>query len=194
MSSSGVSGQAAEWRYVKQNQYRSTVDRRREANGAYSRSGVWIVFVDNLSKRISRIALKELFNHHGRVERIFIPMNNSKVKYRESNTTFAFVTMATKAEMERVIANLNNTKMDGSLVRVFRARFLKLNMTQGNSNSPWQRKVQSGEENKQNFPTKKTQKTHKAAFDTRSYKDALLNKEKLEQPKICQACRIFRYQ
>ncbi|KAK9041884.1 hypothetical protein V6N11_016972 [Hibiscus sabdariffa] len=44
----------------------------------------WTVFVDNLSKRVSKIALREPFRYHGRVERVFIPSINSKSKYKES--------------------------------------------------------------------------------------------------------------
>ncbi|KAK8973597.1 hypothetical protein V6N11_044572 [Hibiscus sabdariffa] len=65
----------------------------------------WTIFVDNLSRRVSRSSFRELSNHHGKVLRVFIPLVNTKSKYKE--TTFAFVTMGCRGDMERVIRNLN---------------------------------------------------------------------------------------
>ncbi|GMI93504.1 hypothetical protein HRI_003019700 [Hibiscus trionum] len=83
----------------------------------------WSIFVDNLSKRVSRSALRGLFNLHGKVVRIFIPVVNRKEKYR--NSTFAFVSMSNKLEMEEAILKRDRSLVDGRIIRVFRAKYLR---------------------------------------------------------------------
>ncbi|GMJ07514.1 hypothetical protein HRI_004420600 [Hibiscus trionum] len=84
-------------------------------------TGVYKIFIDNLSRRVSRGALWELFNHYGRVERVLIPTVNNKTKYRKS--TFAFVTLRSEKDLQSAIVAVHNTKIDGLLVSVTRARF-----------------------------------------------------------------------
>ncbi|KAK8541527.1 hypothetical protein V6N13_137862 [Hibiscus sabdariffa] len=89
----------------------------------------WTVFVDNFSRRVSRSSLRELSNHHGKVLRVFIPLVNTKSKYKE--TTFAFVTMGCRGDMEQVIRNLNGSRIDGFVVRVSQAKFPRVKQTKG---------------------------------------------------------------
>ncbi|KAE8676532.1 putative Leucine-rich repeat protein kinase family protein [Hibiscus syriacus] len=61
----------------------------------------WTVFVDNLSRRVSRLALKELFSHYGKVSRVFISTSIRKARYKSS--TFAFVSFTSACKLERAI-------------------------------------------------------------------------------------------
>ncbi|KAL4377916.1 hypothetical protein GQ457_02G007720 [Hibiscus cannabinus] len=81
----------------------------------------WTVFVDNLSRRVSRGALWELFSHHGKVNHVFIPLKNKKPKYRFS--TFAFVRFDSEKAMNRAIEKTNKSKIDGKIITVARAKF-----------------------------------------------------------------------
>ncbi|KAK8633607.1 hypothetical protein V6N13_014451 [Hibiscus sabdariffa] len=81
----------------------------------------WIVFVDNLSKRVSRGALWEVFSHYGKVIRVFISMVNKKPRYKV--TTFAFVRFANEKDMNRAIDRMNNSKIDGRVISVAKAKF-----------------------------------------------------------------------
>ncbi|GMI98326.1 hypothetical protein HRI_003501900 [Hibiscus trionum] len=85
------------------------------------RSQEWTVFIDNLSKRVQRSALKELFEFHGKVKRVYIPYRNPRPKYSES--TFAFVAFGTKEEQQKAIHHLDRSKVDGRIIRVTTARF-----------------------------------------------------------------------
>ncbi|KAK8652336.1 hypothetical protein V6N13_061356 [Hibiscus sabdariffa] len=42
----------------------------------------WTTFVDNLSRRVLRGALWEVFNHYGKVIRVFISMAKKKPRYK----------------------------------------------------------------------------------------------------------------
>ncbi|KAL4312348.1 hypothetical protein GQ457_01G050470 [Hibiscus cannabinus] len=81
----------------------------------------WTVFVDNLSRRVSRGALWELFSHHGKVNHVFIPLKNKKPKYRFS--TFAFVRFDSEKAMNRAIEKTNKSKIDEKIITVARAKF-----------------------------------------------------------------------
>ncbi|KAL4285443.1 hypothetical protein GQ457_16G011680 [Hibiscus cannabinus] len=81
----------------------------------------WTLFIDNLSRRVSRLTLKELIGHYGRVIRVFIPAITRRSKYKDS--TFAFVTMACRDDMMRVVAKLDKSIIDGKQIRVSKERF-----------------------------------------------------------------------
>ncbi|GMJ10511.1 hypothetical protein HRI_004720300 [Hibiscus trionum] len=83
--------------------------------------GAWTTFIDNLSKRVSRFALRELFGHYRKVTRVFIPAVNKKAKYYKQYT-FAFISMACKEDMLMVISKLNNTRIDGRIISVSQAK------------------------------------------------------------------------
>ncbi|GMI75113.1 hypothetical protein HRI_001180600 [Hibiscus trionum] len=148
------------------------------SDGEELKNGAWTVFVDNLSKRVSRFALKELFNHHGKVVRVFIPMVNNKAKYKE--VTFAFVTMASKPEMERVILRLDKTKVDGFEVRVSQARYPR---SMGDLSYNKEKKVRF----EPAFTSQKEPGTASVSMNPqtdinngKTYKEALLSKDRAE--------------
>ncbi|KAK8697702.1 hypothetical protein V6N13_113841 [Hibiscus sabdariffa] len=96
------------------------------ASGAAEKS-TWIVFVDNMRNLAFRSVLRELFEFHGKVTRVFIPCVNWKTKFKFS--TFAFVSFVNPTDMKRVIANVNKSYIDGRMVSVSKARTgLKRNM------------------------------------------------------------------
>ncbi|KAK8992053.1 hypothetical protein V6N11_044945 [Hibiscus sabdariffa] len=85
-------------------------------NGEYS------AFIDNLSKRVSRRSLWELFSLHGKVTRVFIPFRNNRPRYKE--VTFAFVRFENNDDLLNAILKTNGSKIDGKVVRVSKARFV----------------------------------------------------------------------
>ncbi|KAE8683964.1 hypothetical protein F3Y22_tig00111164pilonHSYRG00022 [Hibiscus syriacus] len=76
----------------------------------------WTIFVDNLSKRISRGKLREIFHYYGQVVRIFIPKFTLKPRY--TNSTFAFVQFASEEGRRRAIQSVDGTWIDGKRVTV----------------------------------------------------------------------------
>ncbi|KAK8567015.1 hypothetical protein V6N13_110094 [Hibiscus sabdariffa] len=95
---------------------------RRESEYTYGKLGSeWTVFINNLSRRVSRGALWELFSHYGKVSQVFISMANNKPRYQHS--TFAFVRFDSGKNMEAAIENMNNAKIDGRIISVSKARF-----------------------------------------------------------------------
>ncbi|KAK8556338.1 hypothetical protein V6N13_064374 [Hibiscus sabdariffa] len=91
----------------------------KESTDATSHGGEWIMFIDNLSKRVSRSALKELSSHYGKVVQVFILVINKKPKYKDS--TFAFVFVACREYMDRMV--MDKSTIDGKLVKVSQPRF-----------------------------------------------------------------------
>ncbi|XP_039015768.1 polyadenylate-binding protein RBP47-like [Hibiscus syriacus] len=83
----------------------------------------WTVFVDNLSKKVSRRELREILNHYGRVLRVFIVIFFKKPHYKSS--IFAFVQYAKEEGRRRVIQNIHGTLIDGKSVLVGVAKYNK---------------------------------------------------------------------
>ncbi|KAE8693418.1 Polycomb group protein FERTILIZATION-INDEPENDENT ENDOSPERM [Hibiscus syriacus] len=99
-------------------------ERYRElVTGRSSSDKEWTVFVDNLSKRVTRRELREIFNIYGRVLRVFIPSFMVKPNYKSS--TFAFVQYAMEEGCRRAIQNVNGTLIDGKRVSVGVAKYKK---------------------------------------------------------------------
>ncbi|GMI88089.1 hypothetical protein HRI_002478200 [Hibiscus trionum] len=147
-----------------------------------SRSVEWTVFVDNLSKKVSRFELKEIFNFYGKVTRLFIPMSNNKSRYR--NFTFAFVTLASRADMERVISRLDKSSIGGVRINVSKAKYPKRVMeppirmgVAGRRREVWRRK-----ENNANQQPHRPEGSGRT-FQKKSYKDVLLNNDVEEEEK-----------
>ncbi|GMI99180.1 hypothetical protein HRI_003587300 [Hibiscus trionum] len=88
-----------------------------------TRGAEWTIFVDNVSRRVSRHALRDIFSNFGRVCRVFIPLRNEKPKYKY--VTFAFVSMEKQEEMERAIQKTDRIKLDGFVIRSSKARFMR---------------------------------------------------------------------
>ncbi|XP_039066903.1 polyadenylate-binding protein 4-like [Hibiscus syriacus] len=87
-------------------------------------SGVsWTVFVDNLSKKVSRRELRDLFLVQGQVVRVFIPNEMNKLKYK--SYTFAFVQFVNEAGIRKAVENLNRLWIDGRKVFVGVAKYKK---------------------------------------------------------------------
>ncbi|KAE8680777.1 hypothetical protein F3Y22_tig00111366pilonHSYRG00071 [Hibiscus syriacus] len=83
----------------------------------------WTVFVDNLSKRVTRSELREIFIQYGKVVRVYIPNVIFKPNYKSS--TFAFVQFALEKSCSRAVQNVNGTLIDGKRVSVGVAKYKK---------------------------------------------------------------------
>ncbi|KAE8707784.1 Pentatricopeptide repeat-containing protein [Hibiscus syriacus] len=94
----------------------STGKAREDSKGHYFSGEEWTMFVNNLSKRVSRRALRELFHYQGPVTRVFIPSVTNKPKYKTS--TFAFIQFASEDSLRKAIENVNGTWIDGMRVSV----------------------------------------------------------------------------
>ncbi|KAE8664767.1 hypothetical protein F3Y22_tig00112738pilonHSYRG00325 [Hibiscus syriacus] len=94
---------------------------REKLRGKFSLENVWTAFVDNLSKRVSRRELRELFSSHGPVVRVFIPRETRNPKYKFS--TFAVVHFGNEESLNRAIAKLNGSMIDGWRISVGTARY-----------------------------------------------------------------------
>ncbi|KAE8682317.1 Polynucleotide adenylyltransferase family protein isoform 4 [Hibiscus syriacus] len=93
--------------------------RSRSSPGAIS----WVVFVDNLSRRVQRNVLWDRFIHYGKVIKVFIPFVNRRPYYKDS--TFAFVHFASKDDMHLAIEKMNNASVDGRRILVSIAKYQK---------------------------------------------------------------------
>ncbi|XP_039003308.1 serine/arginine-rich splicing factor 2-like [Hibiscus syriacus] len=81
----------------------------------------WTAFVDNLSKRVSRRVVRELFQHQGQVMRVYIPNVSKNPKYR--NQTFAFIQFENEEGLKKAIENVNGAWIDGKKVTVGAAKY-----------------------------------------------------------------------
>ncbi|GMI73977.1 hypothetical protein HRI_001067000 [Hibiscus trionum] len=138
---------------------------RKKANAA---SEEWIIFVDNLSRRVSRGTLREFFERFGKVVRVFIPAVNKRPKYW--NCTFAFIHFAEEGGMKKAIERVDNSLIDGRVVRVSVSRFKKGqrsgHQTGGNHSST----TPKGSRVNKRFASSYRHK------DDRSFKEALLSR------------------
>ncbi|GMI83742.1 hypothetical protein HRI_002043500 [Hibiscus trionum] len=152
----------------------------------------WVLFVDNLSRRIHRSTLMELFSHYGRVRRMFIPVINNRTKYKSS--TFAFVTVADRSELERCIRFLDNSVIDGLRVKVSKARYPKALDTHQSRGKPNDGKAKNHREQKDNRNgvfrnVERMSKPFNGGTEWKSYKEVLMStshglnnrKEKIEE-------------
>ncbi|XP_039014640.1 serine/arginine-rich splicing factor 2-like [Hibiscus syriacus] len=94
---------------------------REKVKGKSAFDEVWMVFMDNVSMRVSQCALRELFLGHGLVERVFIPKETRNPKYKFS--TFAFVQFGSEAGLKRAVDNLNGSLIDGKRITVGATRY-----------------------------------------------------------------------
>ncbi|XVF04629.1 hypothetical protein REPUB_Repub05bG0100800 [Reevesia pubescens] len=83
------------------------------------RSRLFIVFVDNLSFRVTKSALWETFNTYGKVYDLYIPVNGSFRKGMATN--FTFIRCFYEDEMWKAIEGGNNRKIDGRFITVRKA-------------------------------------------------------------------------
>ncbi|KAK8529126.1 hypothetical protein V6N13_102058 [Hibiscus sabdariffa] len=139
----------------------------------------WKVFVDNLSRRVSRGALWELFSHYGRVNHVFISMTNKKPKYRVS--TFAFVRFGSKKAMNLAIEKTNNSKIDGRIITVSKAKFPISTRRKVRSHNPGFKKLgpEGGGVSNQVNPSlidPQIKGTKPTGLDSRIFKDVLIGK------------------
>ncbi|XVE59553.1 hypothetical protein DITRI_Ditri05aG0055200 [Diplodiscus trichospermus] len=91
-------------------------DRQQPTNND-RRSNLHTVFVNNLSRRVSRSALWEAFSTYGRVTDVFINFRSRKP------FTFAFVRYRLEEECKSTIKEGNNRRVDGIFILVKRATF-----------------------------------------------------------------------
>ncbi|XVF87131.1 hypothetical protein PTKIN_Ptkin18bG0094900 [Pterospermum kingtungense] len=84
------------------------------------RARVYTIFVDRLSKRVSKKALWVLFDLFGKVVDVFIPKGTRMNRRR---TTFAFSRYWSEREMQNAIRMGNNKEVDGWVISVKQASF-----------------------------------------------------------------------
>ncbi|GMI90829.1 hypothetical protein HRI_002752200 [Hibiscus trionum] len=149
--------------------------RNNEAFNRNPASKTWMIFIDRLSRRVSRGALWELCGHYGKVKKVFISAINKKPKYKDD--TFAFVHFYNRKDMLNVINVLDGTKIDDRTVYASEARF-PANMSTQNAaqrGKVYQRKDGKGEGTETN--NKNTTRTFRNnPRDSRSYKEVLSEK------------------
>ncbi|GMI96499.1 hypothetical protein HRI_003319200 [Hibiscus trionum] len=134
----------------------------------------WSILVDNLSKQVTRAVLKELFSHYGRVVRIFILMVNRKAKYRD--TTFAFVSVSSRGELEVCISKSDNSLVDGKKIRVSAAKYPRRRVVSHDKDEKQQKA--KGYMRKGFGPPIGSERRGANRVEGRSYKDALLGESR----------------
>lgn len=72
------------------------------------------IYVGNLNYEMTDLEVRELFEAHGTVTDVSVPEN----KYGEGSRGFAFVNMATREDMEKACASLDQTEIAGRTVFV----------------------------------------------------------------------------
>ncbi|XVE63687.1 hypothetical protein DITRI_Ditri07aG0039900 [Diplodiscus trichospermus] len=142
---------------------------RREGLSEDWRANLFSIFVDSLSRRVSKVALWEAFNNYGRVMDVYI---HSFVKgNREKETTFAFVRYKFEAEMIRVIEGGNNRGIDGWHIIVKEASYgwSERKILKHYHSQSWRSKNNTVRSNSGENPV-----GHK---DTRSYRDMVTRED-----------------
>lgn len=89
------------------------------------REELFSVFISNLSGRISRIELWELFSYYGRVKDVFVRFRRSKPH------TFAFVRYQYEWECDRAIVWANDRSLDGRRINMKRAAARRMEGKEG---------------------------------------------------------------
>ncbi|XVF28469.1 hypothetical protein REPUB_Repub15cG0032000 [Reevesia pubescens] len=131
------------------------------------RSGLFSVFVQNVSRRISKSSLWEAFNSYGNVLDVYISFYDKMGKPR--SVTFAFVRFKLESESQKAIEEGNNRLMDGRAIRVSMAKYKR---------RLWSR-TESGEGDKiRSSPTRQPRyrsRDDRRLGHCRSFKEALLD-------------------
>ncbi|EOY12746.1 Uncharacterized protein TCM_031281 [Theobroma cacao] len=83
------------------------------------RSSLHSVYISNLSRRITKQGLKEVFDAYGKVRDVFISNRQSQAKV----TTFAFVRYKELREMDRACTHGNGRRLDGHYIVVKKAEY-----------------------------------------------------------------------
>ncbi|KAL4384130.1 hypothetical protein GQ457_15G008570 [Hibiscus cannabinus] len=145
----------------------------------------WTVFVDNLSRRVPRGAIWELFSHYGKVFQVFISMANKKPRYQDS--TFAFVRFVNEEGMLRAIEKMNNAKIDVRNIIVSKAKFLsplkKMNLPNGGDvRDDKTTKVIHDGIDRQAFAKRAKNPIIGSKVDSRSFREVLMGEPKPGRP------------
>ncbi|GMI96136.1 hypothetical protein HRI_003282900 [Hibiscus trionum] len=130
------------------------------------RSSGYTMFINNISKRIHHLTLKEAFEIYGNVVDVYIAYWNPARKMKRS--TFAFVRFKTEGEAMKAVEKANGRLMDGFTIRVFMSRRSK-NSNALETSHPVQK---AGSDSKAHRPPL-------VLIDSRSYKEALLGSKKV---------------
>ncbi|XVF60057.1 hypothetical protein PTKIN_Ptkin08bG0012300 [Pterospermum kingtungense] len=101
--------------FPKSSQY--FLDRIQTRNTDEWRSRFPTVFINNLSRRVSKSTLWEAFNQYGVVMDVFISFRSSKP------LTFAFMRYIWESECHRAVVNGNQRIIDGRIISIRRARY-----------------------------------------------------------------------
>ncbi|XVF87533.1 hypothetical protein PTKIN_Ptkin18bG0127900 [Pterospermum kingtungense] len=128
------------------------------------RNNLFTIFVERLSKRVSRKALWELFELFKRVVDVFIPRG---MRNPISSTTFAFIRYRMEIEMFNVIRIWNNRRIDGWVVSVKKVDY------------GWKERKMVSSVN-ESYDMKKVKENHRwkeTLRDDRSYKQVVVDRE-----------------
>ncbi|XWS27533.1 hypothetical protein CRYUN_Cryun26dG0123600 [Craigia yunnanensis] len=139
------------------------VDQQRKEGGLDWRSNLYLVFVDNLSHRISRNTLWEAFCAYGRVVDVYISFKNRGSK--DKAVTFAFFRYKYESELRKVIEAGNNKRIDGRFIKVKKATY---GWKEKRKNAGFQGLVKESDV----FPVAK--RNLNTCRDNRSYRDVLV--------------------
>ncbi|KAE8705917.1 hypothetical protein F3Y22_tig00110415pilonHSYRG00166 [Hibiscus syriacus] len=145
----------------------------------------WTAFIDNLSKRVSRGALREFFNNYGEVRQVFIPrsIRNPGIRIKECN--FVFVRFAPKADMDNCLRSTNDAKIDGRSILVSKAKFTRY--SQAGFKEKWgEGKVMKKSKDRRESTIQRKVGVEKER-DERSFADVLKGKEKLEDGPVAES-------
>ncbi|XVF30335.1 hypothetical protein REPUB_Repub16aG0048300 [Reevesia pubescens] len=85
------------------------------------RSRLYLTFVENISRRLSKKALWEAFSVYSTVVNVYIPSFYRFGKVR--NVTFAFVRYKFEFQLKKAIEEGNNRKIDGHFIKVQKAHY-----------------------------------------------------------------------
>ncbi|XVE86036.1 hypothetical protein DITRI_Ditri18aG0004100 [Diplodiscus trichospermus] len=85
------------------------------------RDNLFTVFVDNISCRVPKSAVWEVFDLYGKVVDVFIGVPKSW--RRQKRITYAFVRYKTLSEMQKAVQEGNNRLIDGRYIWVKKASF-----------------------------------------------------------------------
>ncbi|KAK8708816.1 hypothetical protein V6N13_059852 [Hibiscus sabdariffa] len=99
---------------------RQSIANREQQQEVINQPGSFTAFVNNLSKRVSRKALWDLFSYYGKVCQVYIPFAYNRTKYRVS--MFAFVQFHNQKDLIFAIEKVNNSLVDGLRMCVSKAK------------------------------------------------------------------------
>ncbi|KAE8678433.1 hypothetical protein F3Y22_tig00111410pilonHSYRG00088 [Hibiscus syriacus] len=164
-----------------------------DRGGALPGEGVWVAFIDNLSRRVHRSVLWERFSYFGKVIKVFIPFVNRRPKYKDY--TFAFVHFASKEDLFNAKDRMNNVVVDGRKISVSIAKYHKRGFLRGREQVPGvgsgveREKESCGKRSISLVETRKRELLSKF-HDGRSYKESVVGRDIMESQQRNSGCDV----